>query len=140
MSVEILVTDAPDPAIRDVIERGLVAFNRAATGPTKLLPLGVVVNGPDGKPLGGLWGWSAWDWLYVQLLWLPEKLRGRGLGTELMRRAEAEARRRGCRGVWLDSFSFQAPDFYRRQGYEAFGTLDDYPQGHRRVFLKKTLG
>lgn len=140
MSFEILVTDAPDPALRDVIERGLVDFNRAAAGPTKLHTLAVVVKASDGKALGGLWGWSAWDWLYVQLLWLPEKLRGRGLGTELLRRAEAEARRRGCRGIWLDSFSFQAPDFYRRQGYEAFGTLDDYPKGHRRVFLKKTLG
>jgi GNAT superfamily N-acetyltransferase len=139
MSFEVVVTDALDPEARDVIERGLVGFNALAGAPTKFRPLGVVVRTADGKALGGLWGWTAWDWLFVQLFWLPEALRGAGLGTTLLRRAEAEAVQRGCRGVWLDSFSFQAPEFYRQQGYEVFGALDDYPPGHRRVFLKKIL-
>ena len=56
-----------------------------------------------------------------------------------MRRAEDEARRRGCRGIWLDSFTFQAPGFYQRLGYEIFGALDDYPPGDKRCFLRKRL-
>ena len=139
MSFEIVVIDAPDPAVREVIEPGLVGFNARAGAPTKFHPLGVLVRAVEGKVLGGLTGWTAWDWLFVQLFWLPEALRGAGLGSELLRRAEAEAKRRGCHAVWLDSFSFQAPEFYRKQGYEIFGVLDDYPPGHRRVFLKKTL-
>jgi len=139
MPFEIVVTDTPDPPSREPILPALMAFNEQAVGPAEFRPLGVLAKAVDGKTLGGLTGWTGWQWLFVQLFWLPEELRGAGLGSELLRRAEAEAMRRGCRAAWLDSFSFQAPEFYRRQGYEIFGVLDDYPPGHRRVFLKKTL-
>lgn len=70
---------------------------------------------------------------------MPETLRGSGLGASLMRRAEEEAVRRGCRGAWLDTFSFQARGFYERLGYTVFGTIQDYPPGHRRHFMQKTF-
>lgn len=131
-----------DPTLADRAEvaRRLDAFNDSRTGPEPDLPLALlIVDERDGAPQGGLWGRSYYGWLFVELLFVPEGLRGTGVGTELLRRAEAEAVRRGCHGVWLDSFSFQAPGFYRRLGYEVFGVVEDYPPGQRRFFLKKRL-
>jgi len=67
-------------------------------------------------------------------------MRGAGLGRRLIKQAEEEAVRRGCRGVWLDTFSWQARGFYEKLGYSVFGTIDDYPPGHQRFFLKKVIG
>ena len=77
--------------------------------------------------------------LHVDLLFLPESLRRNGIGRQLMKDAEREAIRRGCRGAWLDTYSFQARGFYERLGYKIFGTIDDYPPGHSRIFLKKSF-
>lgn len=139
MTHEIVVTDEPGQAAYDAILAGIVAYNEAHAGPHGHRPLAVLVRDGEGKVLGGLWGATAWRWLFVHLFWLPEALRGAGLGRDLLRRAEAEAVRRGCRNVWLDSFSFQAPGFYEKLGYRVFGTLEGYPPSHRRVFLCKAL-
>ena len=80
-----------------------------------------------------------WDWLYVDLLWVKDKLRGRGFGHRLLTLAEDEARQRGAKNAYLDTFSFQAPDFYERHGYQVFGELPEFPPGHRRLFLTKRL-
>jgi GNAT superfamily N-acetyltransferase len=72
-------------------------------------------------------------------LWVSEELRGGGLGAHLLGTAEAAARERGCGAVWLDTFSFQAPDFYKKPGYRQFGQLDDFPPGHAHHFLWKPL-
>lgn len=77
--------------------------------------------------------------MFIQHLWIAEDLRGGGLGALLLGRAEAAARERGCRAVWLDTFSFQAPGFYKKLGYLQFGQLDDFPPGHTRHFLWKPL-
>ena len=89
--------------------------------------------------IGGLWGRSYYDWLYVGLLFVPESLRGQGMGTQLLALAEAEARSIGARGIWLDTFSFQAPDFYPRHGFQPIGRLDAYPNQHSRTFFTKRL-
>jgi GNAT superfamily N-acetyltransferase len=136
---EIILTDAPDPAARDALLQALLAHNVALCGPHGMRPLAALVRDDAGTVAGGLWGRTSWDWLFVELLFLPEALRGGGLGAELLRRAEEEAMRRGCVGVWLDTFSAQARGFYERQGYEVFGTLDGYPAGHGRFFLRKAL-
>jgi GNAT superfamily N-acetyltransferase len=102
--------------------------------------LAILLRALDGAVRGGLWGVSYYDWLFVDLLFLPEDLRGRGLGRRVMRAAEEMAARLGCRGVWLDTFSFQAPLFYERLGYRVFATLDDPRPGHRRFWLQKTHG
>ena len=68
--------------------------------------------------IGGLWGRTVYDWLFVEHLFVPEHLRGRGLGTALMRKAEEVAIARDCIGVCLDTFDFNAPGFYRKLGYE----------------------
>ena len=140
MTPEILVTDTPGQAAYDTILAGIIAYNESQTGPGGHRLLAVLVKDEEDKVLGGLWGTTGWQWLFVHLLWLPEKLRGAGLGRDLLRRAEAEAITRGCGNVWLDTFSFQARGFYEKLGYTVFGTLEGYPPGQRRYFLQKRLG
>ena len=77
--------------------------------------------------------------MFVELLAVPKSLRGQGLGLTLMQQAEALARERQCLGIWLDSFSFQAPGFYKKLGFTEFGAIADYPPGHIRHFLLKHL-
>ena len=134
------LTDAGEPAAREVILRGLMAFNEAHTGSRDSRSLAVLLRDESGATIGGLWGRTAWRWLFVELLFVPEALRRGGAGRELMRRAEAEAAKRGCHSAWLDTFSFQACGFYEKLGYAVFGRLDDYPPGFSRFFMRKKLG
>ena len=133
------VTDVADPEDRAVIAKWLSAYNLKHGGPADPRPLNVLLRDDTGAVLGGLWGRTYWRWLFVELLHIPEDLRGRALGARLMALGEAEARTRGCVGIWLDTFSFQAPGFYERLGFERFGALDDYPPGHGRLFYAKRL-
>lgn len=135
---EFEVSDDADPAIRGAILEGLLAYNRSKVGAPGTRPLHVVVRDPaTGAVLGGLTGRTDKGWLFIELFNLPEELRGGGLGARLLAAAEAEARARGCNGVWLDSYSFQAPEFYRKQGYVEFGAVPDNPTGHTRFFFLK---
>ena len=107
---------------------------------TEPRPLAVLLSYPDSDAVvGGLYGSTWMSYLYVNLLFVPEKMRGAGVGRKLMMEAEAEAIRRGCRAAALDTFSFQARGFYERLGYSVFGTLHDYPPGHSRFYLAKRL-
>jgi GNAT superfamily N-acetyltransferase len=136
----ITVPDQADDADRKAILDALLAFNDKASGPSGFQPLAVVLQDPaNGQTIGGLWGKTAYDWLFVELLMVPDQFRDRDLGSQILARAEGIARQRGCVGVWLDTFAFQAPGFYQNHGYEIFGTIDDHPRGSRRFFLKKTF-
>lgn len=135
----IVVTDSPTSADRDAITQALVAFNDKAAGPSGFRPLAVLVQDADGNTIGGLWGKTSYDWLVVELFVVPEQFRGQDLGSDILSRAEAAARERGCIGAWLDTYEFQALAFYQKQGYELFGTVEDHPRGSRRFFVKKML-
>ncbi|MGB7097037.1 MAG: GNAT family N-acetyltransferase, partial [Anaerolineales bacterium] len=78
-------------------------------------------------------------WFYLDLMWIKDDLRGRGYGQRLLTLAEDEARQRGAKNAYLDTFSFQAPDFYKKYGYKVFGELQDFPPGHHRYFMTKKL-
>lgn len=137
---EIVATDTPESADRNVILDGLKAYNENQVGASGFLPLAILLKDLDtGETLGGLWGKSSYDWLYVELLFVPDQFRGQDLGSRLLRQAEKIGRKRGCVGIWLDTFAFQARGFYEKQGYEVFGVLDDHPRGGRRFFLRKIL-
>ena len=142
MTPDIVTLDRPLPEHRQAIFRLLDAFNDERTGfPDPVSPLAILLKEPEREAIiGGLWGVSYWRWLFVDLLFVPAAHRGQGLGTTLLNEAEAKARERGCIGVWLLSFSFQAPQFYQRLGYRPFGTIEDYPPGHNCTYLFKRLG
>jgi len=125
------------PAKRE-IGKALRAYNDAAAGPGAYRTLALTVR-ERGKIVGGLVAETYWGWMYVKMLWVAERHRGKGFGQSLLRMAEAEASKRGVRNVFLDSFTFQAPDFYLKLGYREFGRLKEFPAGHDRVWMTKAL-
>jgi len=139
MAHTIELTDTADEAVRNAIVRPLIAYNALQTGISDHRPLIVVLRDDQGEVVGGLWGRTGYSWLYVELLVVPESLRGKRIGSDLLSRAEAEARTRGCSNVWLDTFEFQARGFYERLGYRCFGELAEYPPGFSRYFMTKVL-
>ncbi|MCW8085744.1 GNAT family N-acetyltransferase [Sabulicella glaciei] len=127
----IQLSDDPTPEERQAVLDAIVAFNDAATGAkAETQAFSALVKDEEGRTLGGAIGYSRHGWLYIELLHLPEAMRGQGTGTRIMEAAEAEARRRGLLGIHLDTFSFQAPGFYERLGFARMGTLRDHPPGH----------
>jgi GNAT superfamily N-acetyltransferase len=127
--------------IRRAMAGPLGRFNETQTGQLEnYRPLAILVTHLEtAEILGGLSGETMFSHLHVDLLFLRESLRRNGIGRRLMNDAEREAIRRGCRGAWLDTDSFQARELYERLGYTIFGTIDDYPPGHSRIFLKRTF-
>jgi len=89
--------------------------------------------------VGGIIGATYWDWFYLDLLWVKEDLRRQGYGKQLLSKAEDIARERGAKNVFLDTFSFQAPEFYQKYGYQVYGELPDFPTGHQRFFFTRQL-
>jgi GNAT superfamily N-acetyltransferase len=142
MFPKITLTDTPDDKALKTLTRLITEFNQTASGRANdFRPLAILISDPEsGETMGGLWGWTSFAFLHVDVLYLPELLRGTGLGRSLIQQAEAEAIERGCHGVWLDTFSFQARGFYERLGYTVFGSIENYPPGESRFFLKKALG
>lgn len=132
-------TASPSPEELAAITDALSAFNSNDVGPSDRRPLAVLIRDTDGKVTGGLSGFTAWGWLFTQMLYIPDTLRGTGLACEILAKAEEEARARGCRGAWIDTFNPQALRAYLRQGYEVFGELEDFPEGRTRSFLRKIL-
>lgn len=129
----------PSDADKDVVYQGLRAFNEGHTGVMERAPLAVFVRDAHGRVLGGLAAMVKNGWMHVDLLWLPDTLRGRGLGTAVMDAAESEATRRGCVGMFLETTDFQALPFYEKRGYSVFGVLEGYPVGSRLHYLRKDL-
>ncbi|OEJ26496.1 blasticidin-S acetyltransferase [Streptomyces agglomeratus] len=105
------------------------------------IPLQVwALDEQSGELIAGLDGFTWGHWLHVGLLWVADAHRGAGLGSGLLKRAETTAREeRGCGDARLETWDFQAPEFYRRLGYEIVGRVDDYPPGVTEFILTKRL-
>jgi GNAT superfamily N-acetyltransferase len=125
------------PAKRELF-KAMRAYNKAAAGKSDYRTLAVTIR-DKGKIVGGLVGETYWSWMYVNVLWVSARHRGKGYGQSLLHKAETEARKRGVRNVFLDSFSFQAPKFYARLGYREYGRLKEFPKGHSRHSMTKAL-
>ena len=138
-SIELRVEDQASPAEVAALNDALYRHNAAVTGHDDGRWLTIFARDDAGQIVAGLHGWTWGQTGFVQTLWVREDLRGRGLGARLLATAEMEAGRRGCREVQLDTHSYQAPGFYRRQGYEVIGELPGWPEQTTRIFLRKTL-
>ncbi len=114
-------------------------YNVAATGVSAYYPVNFFVKNARGETMGGLLGGVWGGWMHIFILWIDEAVRGQDWGTKLMDQAEAYARERGAHSATLDTHSFQARPFYESRGYEVFGTLDSYPDEHKKFFLRKKL-
>lgn len=135
----IVVTDAPDPTLATRLDDEIAAFNFEATGIRNARDFAATVRDDHGELIGGIqgWTWGATGW--VERFWVREDGRHRGIGTRLLAAVESEARARGSRQLALTTHTFQAPDFYRRLGFEVVGELADYPANHASVLLRKRL-
>ncbi|MEN8242546.1 MAG: GNAT family N-acetyltransferase [Chloroflexota bacterium] len=122
-----------------IIGGGINDYNLEKAGTLDERNLCYLVQTQADEVVGGLIGATYWDWFYINLMWVREDLRGQGFGGKLLTNAEEEAVRRGAKNAYLDTFSFQAPEFYEKHGYLVFGELADFPPGHQRFFMKKEL-
>ena len=139
MTLEVRIApDARQAQARQAIRAALRADTRAKGGDGGRRAV-ILALRDEGDLVGGLAGETFMGWLAIDALWVAESHRGRGHASALMRRAEDEARARGATDCVLDTFSFQAPNFYRKLGYREFARLDGFPAGHRRHYMTKTL-
>ncbi|HWK47678.1 MAG TPA: GNAT family N-acetyltransferase [Stellaceae bacterium] len=136
----ITLTDAPDAQAIAAIGEGLSAYNLTKAGYQDHRPLAVLIADPVTKAtVGGLLGRTSLGLFFVDIFFLPEQSRIRGLGSRILRQAEDEARRRGCGAVLLYTITFQAEGFYARNGYEVLGRVECDPPGHTRIVMTKRL-
>lgn len=131
--------EQPEDSAWGIIGRGISEYNKQQAGDTNFQRICFVLHAPDEEIVAGVLGEIYWGWLHIDLLWVRDELRGKGYGHRLLQRVEDEARQRGARNAYLDTFSFQALSFYQKRGYQVFGELKEFPPGHQRYFLKKGL-
>lgn len=136
---EIAVEACADYRDSNLIVQGLIDFNAANTAGETPVDLVVTVRDGEGRVLGGLVGDTYVGWLQVHALWVDQSLREQGIGGAVLREAEGEALRRGCRRVFLETLSFQALEFYEKLGYTVHSRLDGFPPGGARYALVKVL-
>ncbi|RML42407.1 Acetyltransferase, GNAT family [Pseudomonas savastanoi pv. glycinea] len=140
MSVHIDVNNNPTEEDRLAILEPLKRFNAEQAGDGKSEKVAMFIRDDQTREiLGGLHARILYQWLFIELLVVPEQARGQGTGSALMRKVEELAREKNCVGIWLDTFDFQAPEFYRKHGFTEIGQIDDYPPGHKHFFLQKRL-
>lgn len=140
MPAQIQLSENVTEAERLAILYPLLAHNLANGGDDAHETFALLLRAPDrDEVIGGLYGKISYRWLLIDLVSVPEQMRGQGIGERLMRMAEDIAQKKNCIGIWLETFSFQAPGFYRKLGYSEFGRLADYPPGHTRLYYQKTL-
>jgi GNAT superfamily N-acetyltransferase len=137
--VRLTVGDA-DAALDQKLSDELDAFNFAACGVSNLRELTVKVEDADGALVAGLSGWTWGTCAGIAMVWVREDARKEGWGTRLLDAVEDEARQRGCTQVVVSSFTFQAPEFYRRHGYVETGRTEALPlEGNADVHFVKLL-
>lgn len=122
----------------EIYER-LKAYNLLKREPSENSPLDIFYEDEDGNKYAGLVAEVFGNWLCIHYLFVNEKFRGRGVGKKIIQIAEEEARNRGCRFAFVDTFSFQAPEFYEKLGYKEVFALKEYPYKGARYYYTKDL-
>ncbi|MGM0776136.1 MAG: GNAT family N-acetyltransferase [Bacillota bacterium] len=117
----------------------LIKFNKSKVEYTEEEKINLVLKDDDGQILGGLVGHTDWDCFFIDVLWVDESLRGQRKGQELIQLAEKVAKEKGCTLMRLETFSFQAPDFYKKLGFVEMGKMENFPKGHTHYYLYKKL-
>jgi ribosomal protein S18 acetylase RimI-like enzyme len=136
--MKIEITDAPAAADEALVVAGTHDYNAAFVG-KDVRRLCVFARDEEGAIMGGLTGKTYWNYLEIAFLWVNERHRRLGHGSELVKAAELEARQRGCQYALLDTYSFQALGFYQKLGYAEFGRLAGFSGKHVRYYLHKAL-
>ncbi|WP_238916386.1 GNAT family N-acetyltransferase [Clostridium sp. YIM B02555] len=133
------VTDKIKKQDEESIFKNLLEYNLARIEDKNPKDLGVYLEDEKGEMIGGLIGNTHGNWLTIKFLWVSENVRGQSIGSKILKKAEETAKERGCKYVFLDTFSFQAPEFYKKYGYEEKFVLEEYPIKGKRHYYTKTL-
>ena len=115
------------------------SYNRSKREKAESEPLNLYVEDDKGELMAGLVAETFGNWLEIEYLFVKEEFRGQGIGSQLLQQAESEAKKRNCRYVFVNTYQFQAPNFYQKQGYEEVLTLTDYPYTGQRHYYQKDL-
>lgn len=140
--MNVSTTDKIDQESYDKIVEMLIAYNQSKTQEVKDAinkPLEIIARNEHGEIIGGLYGRSIWGTLEIKTFAVKQENRKEGIGRKLILEAEIEAKRRNCRFISLDTFSFQAPGFYEKLGFEKIGTETDFPKGFEKYYYRKKL-
>lgn len=101
------------------------------------IPIGLFFEDENSRKLAGLTGEIFGNWLCIQFLFVSEQLRGQGIGSKLLQAAKSEAKQRDCKYAFVDTFSFQAPIFYKKHGYQEVFTLEEYPYTEKDITTQR---
>ena len=115
------------------------SYNRSKREAAESEPLNLYVEDDSGQLMAGLVAETFGNWLEIEYLFVKEDLRGQGIGSQLLQQAESEAKNRNCRFAFVNTYQFQAPDFYKRHGYKEVLRLQDYPYTGQRHYYQKDL-
>lgn len=137
---DLVIETNPRPELVQYLEDRLYEFNSGVTGIAGGEWLAIFVRDEGDDIVAGICGNTWGGCLEIRQFWVEEARRNQGLGTKLFEAAEREARRRGCRQILIMTFSFQAPTFYAKHGFEVMAVVDDHPRGHKNLLLRKRLG
>ena len=121
------------------LERQIDDYNVKLTNNRDFQPLAIFIRNDKGRIIAGVSGYTWGGCCEIKFLWVHEDHRHCGYGGRLLNAAEAEARQRQCHLIVLDTYSFQAPQFYPKFGYTVVGIYEDCPSGHRKYYLEKRL-
>jgi GNAT superfamily N-acetyltransferase len=136
---EIIVDHSPSQADNDAVLEGLVVDYERLMGQPRDKEFSVFLKNDSGDILGGIQAQFDTESVYMETLWVEEKLRNKGYGSKLLNAAELEAIKNGCVFSTLDTWDFQAEDFYLKNGYKPMGKIKKYWREHSRIFLRKVL-
>ena len=123
----------------EFINKSLEEFNDFHAGPDNHVLLNIVEYDENQNVIAGILGGTYWGWLHIDILWVDEKFRRKKIGSQLLIAAENEAKKRGCHSVHVDTMSWQAPEFYKKHGYELISELDNIPDGYKKFHFIKRL-
>jgi ribosomal protein S18 acetylase RimI-like enzyme len=140
--MNIKVTDKIDQESYDRVVELLVEYNLSKTQQFKNeinKPIEIIVWNDNGEIIGGLYGRSIWGTLEIKTFVVKTENRNEGIGRKLIIEAEKEAKNRNCRFISLDTFSFQAPEFYEKLGFKKIGTETDFPKGFEKYYYRKEI-
>ena len=122
----------------EFVNNALEKFNNMHVGPDNHLLLNIVEYDENQNVIAGILGGTYWGWLHIDILWVDENFRSKKIGSRLLIAAENEAKKRGCHSVHVDTMSWQAPEFYKKHGYELISELDNIPNGYKKFhFIKR---
>jgi GNAT superfamily N-acetyltransferase len=136
MTYELEINSDP-VTLPEFVRAGIRQSDPDDVGPRDWAIISLALRDSEGAVAAGLYGATMWSWLTIEGLWVKPELRAAGLGRRLLRSAEEAALARGCVGARLGTFDFQAREFYEREGYRVFATLEGFPPGHSHVQLRK---